>query len=187
MWLEELAVGPASQTVDAVRADNQIGALELGEIPDLSLELEPDSKRTAAPLEDVEQHLARDAGKDMAPRADLRLPVEDVDRVPSREALADLGVGLVVGVPQRAQRLLRKDDAPPEGRVGWIALHDQDLVTRIGLLRQQREVQSRRSAAEDGVSHRFSPLPRPAGRSARCPRPWGTTPAHRNRRLRSHG
>src|SRR5207245_1887013 len=119
VWLEELTVGPSSQTVDAVRADDQIGALELGEIAHLSLEFEAHPERLAATLEDVEQNFPRDAGKHMAARSDLGVPVIDVDRVPAREALADFGVGLVVGVPQRAERFLRKDHAPPEGGVGW--------------------------------------------------------------------
>src|ERR1700730_4575389 len=63
--LEELRVGPANEAIDAIRADDEIGALELAEIADLVLELEPYAERPAAPLKDIEQHLPRDPGKDM--------------------------------------------------------------------------------------------------------------------------
>ena len=65
LCLQELRVGPANQAIDAIRADDEIGALELAEIADLVLELEPYPERPAAPLKDIEQHLARDPGKDM--------------------------------------------------------------------------------------------------------------------------
>src|SRR2546425_824071 len=136
---EELPVRPSTQAINAIRTHDEIGALELADIADLSFELEPHPERPAAPLEDIKQHLARDPSKDVAAGADLRLLVIDVDRVPAREALADLGVGLVVGIPQRAERLLRKDHAPSEGGVRWIPLHHPDLVTRVGLLRQEPE------------------------------------------------
>src|SRR5207237_5009949 len=120
LGLEELTVRPSHQAIDAVRTNDQIGTFELSDIADLSLELQPHPESAAAPLQDVEQHLARDAGKDMSPGTDLRVLVIDIDRVPAREALADLGVGLVIGIPQRPERFLGKDHPPPNGRVGWI-------------------------------------------------------------------
>src|SRR6202158_825664 len=62
--LEELAIRPPKQAVDAIPADDEVGTLQLPNFADLALELQPHPKRPAAPLEDVEQHLARDASKD---------------------------------------------------------------------------------------------------------------------------
>src|SRR5260370_26898078 len=98
--LEELLVRPSHQAIDAVRADDQIGALELRDTVDLSLELQPNAERAAAPLEDVQQDLARDAGEDVAAGTDLRVPGIDVVRIPASDGLPDLGEGLVVGIPQ---------------------------------------------------------------------------------------
>src|SRR5207237_1756377 len=137
--LEELPVRPPDQAVDAVRPHDQVGALELRDVAHLMLELQSDPERPAAPLEDVEQQLARDAGKDVAAGPDHGVAVIDVDRVPASEALTDLCVGFVVGVPERTKRFLGEDDAPTEGGVGWIALHYEELVPRSTLLRQQRK------------------------------------------------
>ena len=131
LGLEELTVGSSNEAIDTVRANDEIGALELGEILDFSLELQPHPERAAPPLEDAQQHLARDAGKDVPARADLGVAVINVDRIPPREALADLGVGLVIGIAQCPERLLGKHHAPSEGGVGWIALHHQDVVARV--------------------------------------------------------
>ena len=134
LWPEELTVCSSNQAIDAVRADDQVGALELREVAHLALKLQPNSERPAAPLQDVEQNLARDPGKDVAAGPDHGVAVIDVDRVPASEALADLGVGFVVGIPKRTKRLFREDDTPTERGVGWITLHHEDLVSRVGLL-----------------------------------------------------
>ena len=63
------------------------------------------------------------------PRERITPPaVVDVDRRPARERVGDLEVALRVGVAQRAQGLLGEHDAPPEGRVGRVALEDRDVV-----------------------------------------------------------
>src|SRR3989440_892186 len=111
----------------------------------------------------------------MAARADLRVAVVDVDRVPARKALRDLVIGLIIRVAQGTQRLLRKDPPPAEGGIRWIAFRNQHFVGGVGLLGQQCEVESRRPAADDGVTHGLSGSPRPAGLSGRVQAPWGTT------------
>src|SRR2546426_2999932 len=121
----------------------------------------------------------------MAARADLRVAVVDVDRVPAGKALRDLVVGLIIRVAQGTQRLLGKDHSPAEGGIRWIALRNEHLVGRVGLLGQKGEVESRRPAADNGVAHGLSGSPRPAGRSGGVQAPWGTARAHRSRRLRS--
>src|SRR2546423_8692445 len=69
----------------------------------------------------------------MAARADLRVAVVDVDRVPARKGLRDLVIGLIIRVPQGTQRLLRKDHPPAEGGIRWIALRNQHFIGGGGL------------------------------------------------------
>ena len=185
--LEDLGVRPSHQAVDPVRPDDEIGALEFFEVMDLVLELQPDAERLAAALQDVEQNFPRDAGEHMAAGADLRIAVVNVDRVPAGEALADLGIGVVVGVAQRPKRFFRKHHPPTKGRVRRVSLDDPHLVARVGLLGQQREVQSGGAAADDGVAHRLSESPRRDGRPDRAGRRSEIERARRSRRLRSHG
>ena len=52
--LEELGMGPPDQTVDAVGADDQVGARELVDIAHVSLEIDPDPERLAALLQDIQ-------------------------------------------------------------------------------------------------------------------------------------
>jgi len=52
--LEELSVRPPDQTVDAVGTDDQIGACEFIDVSHFSLEINPDPKRLAAPLQDIQ-------------------------------------------------------------------------------------------------------------------------------------
>src|SRR6266550_2463747 len=111
----------------------------------------------------------------MAARADLRVAVVDVDRVPARKALRDLVVSLIIRIAQGAQRLLRKDHSPAEGGIRWIAFRNQHLVGGVRLLGQKRKVESRRAAADDGVAHGLSGSPRPAALPGRVQAPWGTT------------
>src|SRR5205814_10151151 len=78
--LEELGMCPPDQTVDPVGTDDQIGACEFIDVSHFSLEINPDPERLAAPLQDIQYHLARNTSEDMAARADLRVAVVDVDR-----------------------------------------------------------------------------------------------------------
>src|SRR5207245_3152342 len=119
-----------NQAIDAVRTDDQVSALELRHVAHLALELQPNSERPAAPLQDVEQYLARDPGEDVAAGPDHGVAIIDVDRVPASEALADLGVGFVVGITKRTKRFFREDDTPTERGVGWITLHHEDEIGR---------------------------------------------------------
>ena len=59
----------------------------------------------------------------------------------------DLVVGLAVGLREVLERGVREDHAEAEGVVGPVALDHGDLVVRIGLLHQERQVEAGRSAA----------------------------------------
>ena len=67
--------------------------------------------------------------------------------------------GRRVGRAQVAERLVGEHDAPAEGVVRPVALDDGDVVGRIALLHQQREVEPRRAAADAGYSHAPRPAP----------------------------
>src|SRR5437899_12444500 len=101
-------------------------------------------------MRDADQQLARDGG-DTVSVAPHRLPPEmDIDRAPSGDAVADLGVGFVVGIAQGSKRLLGEHHSPAERGVRWISLDHSHLAGRISLLRQQREVQTGWTSADYG-------------------------------------
>src|SRR5206468_10668870 len=96
----------------------------------------------------------------------------DVDVAPIGEAAADRLVRRRVVVAERAQGLVGEHHAEAEGVVGAVALVDRDLPARPSLLREQREVQPARSAADNAdlhsaaVSRESPPSPRSPGAPA---------------------
>src|SRR2546423_338756 len=123
----------------------------------------------------------------MAARADLRVAVVDVDRVPAGKALRNLAIGLIIRVAQGTQRLLRKDHPPAEGGIRWIALRNQHFIGGGGLLCPRCGVKCRPAPPPDGVKPRLigsppyaairasaSPLDPPTSRCG--PRPFGVGP-----------
>src|SRR5438270_4667872 len=135
--LQGLGQRAAHQAIDAVSANDEIGVLELGKLVNFALELKSHAELPAAPLQNVEQHFARDAGENMAARTDASISVIDVDRVPAGKAVLDLGVRFVIGISERPERFFGEDDAPAEGGVRPIALDEEDFVTRPRLFRQE--------------------------------------------------
>ena len=99
----------------------------------------------------------------------------DVDVVPVTERGEDLGVGFGVRRFEVAERLVGEDDAPAERVVRQVALDDGDLVPRVGLFQQQREIQARGAATDAEDAHDSGPCCRGAG----PPRKKGGKPALR--------
>jgi hypothetical protein len=91
--------------------------------------------------------LAADAAEAVAARGHLLALEVDVDVVPVIERFQDRACGLLIGIGQVAQRLVREHHAPAEGVVGTVALHHRDLVCGILLLHQQAEIQTGWTAA----------------------------------------
>jgi hypothetical protein len=58
-------------------------------------------------------------------------------------------VALRVGIAQGTQGLLAEDHAPAEGRIRRVALEHAHVDRSLGLLQQDREIQSGRPAADD--------------------------------------
>ena len=77
----------------------------------------------------------------------------DVDVVPSRELARHRLVDRRVGMLDAAERLIGEDHAEPEGVVVGVALPHRDLVARVELLGERREVQSARPAPDNRNSH----------------------------------
>jgi len=145
-------LGP-HRAVDPVARDDEILRPESVLVGDVGLEHEPDAERLAARLQDVEQALASDPAEAVAARGDRASLEVDVDVVPVAERGEDLRVRLGVGRFQVAERLVREHDPPAEGVVRQVALDDADLVPRVGLLQQEREVQPGGAAPDAEDAH----------------------------------
>jgi hypothetical protein len=103
-----------------------------------------------APLpQDREQPLPADGGEAMPSRGEDVAVVVDVDVVPgrkvSREPLIESGVGML----DATESLVGKDDTEPKRVVSGVSFPDLDLVLGVQQLDQRRQVEPRRSAADD--------------------------------------
>ena len=148
----ELAlVGLAEEAVDAVGRDHEVGVVRL--LVDLHAEREIDPEGEAAPLEDLQQALARDRREGVPLRAEDAAAVADVHPIPAGEGVRDGEIGLLVGVAERAERVLAEDDAPPERGVRRIPLEDGHVEVAVGLLEQDRQVEPGGAAADDRDPH----------------------------------
>ena len=148
-----LGVLRADAAVQAVAGDDEIGAGELRIVLHVGFEDELDAERLAAGLQDVEQALPADAAEAVAARDDLVAADVDLDVVPVVEGVEDLRRCGRIGRLQVAERLVGEDDAPAESVVRAIPLDDRDVVRRVQLLHEQREVQAGRAAADADDLH----------------------------------
>ena len=138
-------LGPmiAEHAVDAVAGRDQVVLREQRlRIADLGFEAELDSLSGSTALEDVEQAAAGDGPEPDAAAAQHLAVDAHLDRVPGVGASQDLVVGCPVLLAQVAHRLLREDDAEPEGVVGPVALVNGHLVAGIAALDEHREVEA---------------------------------------------
>src|SRR6185295_9038540 len=108
---------------------DQIGlAGDAIDVRDLALERELDADLAASILEDRQEHLAGEAAKAVARGGDHRPAEMGLDITPVTKAAADPRHALRIFTLERAERLVRKDDAPPERVVGPIALENGDIA-----------------------------------------------------------
>ena len=150
---ERLAVAFPDGRVDPVGADHQVEATERGGVADLAFEVEIYAEPGAAALQNVEQRAPR-AAAEAVPAAAHGLAVEDeVDLVPVDEDVADRVVALRVVVAEIVERLVGEHDPEAERVVAPVALEDLDVPVGPGLLREQREVEPRRAAADHRDPH----------------------------------
>ena len=127
-----------------------------------------DAELATTVLENVDEPDPRDAGKVVAANGDPFTAVDDVDVVPFLARRSDRLVGRRIALAQVVERLVGKNDPPPERVVRPVALDHRHLVRRILSLHEQREVQTRRTAANDQYAHSGVIPSRVAGRGARA-------------------
>src|SRR6185295_2848583 len=139
--------------VDAVGDDDQFRIGELFQALHLALEPHLHAELAAAVLQDVEQRHARAAAETVAARAHYAALVDDVHVAPVGEAAPDAFVGDGVVSLEGIERLVGEHHAEAEGVVRAVALVYRHLPARPGLLRQQREVQTSRPAADHADFH----------------------------------
>src|SRR5262249_51600117 len=143
----------ANLRVHAVRGDDEVrfGKVRVGF--HFALEDELDAEVLAARLQDVEEPAAADADEAMAGGAHPPTLDDDLDIVPVVEGALDLGRGLRIAAAHVLHGGVGEDDAPAEGVVRPVALHDPDLVIRVHLLHQRSEVEAGRPAADADDPH----------------------------------
>src|SRR5262245_49879974 len=79
--------------------------------------------------------------------------MDHIHVVPLLEVPADACMSFSVSFIEICESLTREDDPPPKCVVRSIAFVDCDLVSRIGLLHEDCEVQSCRSTANNRYLH----------------------------------
>jgi hypothetical protein len=161
MRVAEARIGAVGGDHQIIVAPARVGGIALG------LEMENDPKLARPVLQDFQKPLAADADETVARRGDALAPVMDVDIVPMREFVGDdLRRHRIVG-GQILDRLVGKDDPPAEGHSGRVALEHLDLVLRVRKLHRDREIETRRAAADAGDLHLNPPERQsPPGRRA---------------------
>jgi hypothetical protein len=82
---------------------------------------------------------------------------EYVDVVPVREARCDGAKRRLVGQTEIFERLIGEDYSPAEGVIGAIALEDDNLVRRRGLLEKEAGVQTGWTTADNDDFQADSP------------------------------
>src|SRR5579885_1626115 len=83
----------AHDTVNAIGGNQQVIAAEFGEISNLATKREADTEFSAAPLQDVQQQLARDTGNHMTAATDCFTAITGIDIVPDHEMIANMRIG----------------------------------------------------------------------------------------------
>src|SRR5580704_6885832 len=86
----------------------------------------------------------------------------DLDVVPIGEMANDGAIALAVVGLEGVERLVGEHDAEAESIVGPVALEHGDARLRPGLLREDREIEAGRTAADDVNFHSMSPPNPPA-------------------------
>ena len=151
---ERVRVCGSSGGVNAVGADHEVvRSCELANGWRLGVEAEHDPELATALMQNLEKPLAAHRRKTVTAGRDHLSAVVDVDVIPARELAGHRLVNRRVGVLDAAQRLIREHHAEPEGVVVSVALPHGDLMARVELLGERREVQSARPAPDNRNLH----------------------------------
>src|SRR5262249_175588 len=116
-----------------------------------------------APAQNLQQRAARASAEAVASDA-VRRPAEmDFDVVPIGEVADNGAIALAVVSLEGVERLVGEHDPEAEGVVRPVALEHGDARLRPSLLREDREVEAGRAAADDVNLH---PCPRQTRRES---------------------
>src|SRR5262249_44031080 len=148
--LEMLLVFLTNEAVDAVRCNDQVGTVKTVEVLYFGLKAQLDAKLAAAPMQHVEQGAPLGSAESMSARPHHLTMEEEIDLVPVRELRRNAFVGLAVITHQIVERLVGEHDAEAERIVGLVSLVNRDVMRRIALLHQKREIKPSRPAADHG-------------------------------------
>ena len=155
--MKVLGVALSHDAVETVRADDEIGVVpvDVG-VLHVGSDLDANAQLLAALTQVREQLAARQPAESVAPRTNHVAAAVNADVVPM-EKLARQGV-IRLGVRGREVVLRRvgEDHAESERVVEPVALEDRNLVSGIGFLHQDPEVQRGRSAADRDDLHLMS-------------------------------
>ena len=110
-------------------------------------------------MQDLQQPPPAHRGEAVTARGDHLVAVVNVDVVPARELPRHRPVDCGVRMLDAAERLVREDDAKAERVVRRVALPHGDLVGRVELHGERREVESARPAPDHRYAHRESDAP----------------------------
>jgi len=143
----------AHAAVQAVAGNDQVGG-DVRVVRHVAFELQVHAHFNAAGLKNVEQLAPSDAAKAVARRAQAAALEVHLDVVPVVEGVEDLRGRFRVGAPQGRQRLVREHHAPAKGVAGAVALEHRQVVRRVVLLHQQRQVQTGRTGTDARDLHR---------------------------------
>jgi len=152
---------------DAIGGDDQVVACRviIG-VGDFGLEDQFHSQVSGPSLQNFQQLDAGNPAKTVPRGRNFPVFEEDINVIPVAEGVRNLRVGLFIGGPEPIHRLVREDDPPAKRIRGAVALENRDVPRRIRLLRQNGEVQPRRTAAKARDSHARAPCWIPTSRSA---------------------
>src|ERR1700692_3874185 len=119
-------------------------------------------------LQDLQQLLARDAGKAVAGRDDFLAAIMHRDIVPIGKMAANFAGAQRIVLGEVFERLVGQDHAPVERVVRLVALEHGDVMRAVAQLHADRKIKARRAAAEASDLHGCR---RPA-ESASMMAPW---------------
>ena len=137
--------------------DEVVGLGQLRGAGDLGLETQLDAEPARALLQQLQQLLARDAGKAVAGGDDLLAAIMHRDVVPIGEMAADFAGAERIVLGEVLEGLVGQHHAPAEGVVRLVALEHGDVVRGVAQLHADREIKARRAAAEASDLHGMPP------------------------------
>ncbi|MPM67879.1 hypothetical protein SDC9_114804 [bioreactor metagenome] len=154
---EHLGMATADARIHAVAGNDQIGIRIVLVALHIGLEHQLHAQLFAARLQDIEQMLAANAHKAVPARANAAALEQQLNIVPMVERPLNLFGRHRVPLAHGVHGGVREHHAPAKRVIGLIALHHGNVVSRVHLLHQQREIQARRATSDAYDFHGLHP------------------------------